>query len=708
MRFAKILLNALVASMAFNVAAKVSAKKPASLPNPLLAPWTGPYGGVPPFDKVQVSLFKEALEEGMNQGRLEIEAIANNPLPADFENTIAAMERSGETLMRVANIFYVWSGSLSTPEVKAVETEMAPLLAAYDDEIMMNEKLFARIDTVYKSKEFSKLGSEQKRLVELTRIRFISQGAQLSTEQKARVAQINQKLSALSTQFGQNLLNEEEDYFVIDNIKDLEGTPKGIISSAAAEAKRLGLKSKWVIANTRSSMEPFLAACPNRALREKAFRKWSLRGDNNNQNDNNKIVSETLKLRAERSKILGFKSYSHWRLANSMAKKPEAAMELMMKVWKPAVAQVSKDIAAMQALINKEKEPFKLEPWDYRFYAEKVRKANYDLDLDLVKPYLQLENIRKAMFWAAGEIFGYTFAQVRDVSVFHPTMTVYQVFDSAKNPIGLWYFDPFMRPGKRSGAWMTSYRDQHKMDGKDIKTIVSNNSNFVQGKAGEPTLISWTDAVTMFHEFGHALHGLSSRVTYPTLSGTNVFRDYVEFPSQVNEKWFPTPQVLAFMKNAKGEALPQSLIEKIEKAKFFNQGFDTVEFLASAIVDMKLHLVGEGDIDPRAFEKKTLSEIGMPQEIIMRHRIPHFAHLFTGEGYASGYYGYLWAQVLDNDAFEAFTETGDPYNKAVAKKLYDYIFSKGNTIDPSEAYRLFRGRDAKVDALLRARGFPLN
>lgn len=687
----------------FEVAAK---NKTQTRPNPLVLPWSGPYGGLPPFDKVKVSLFKEALEQGMAEGRRNIEVIANNPQSPDFENTIAALERAGEMLGRVMPIFEIWNGSLSSDEVKAVEKEMAPRIAAYGDEVVMNEKLFARIDAVYRSPNLAQLNAEQRRLVELFHIDFVSKGARLSAPLKAEVAQINQRLSVLSTEFGQNLLAEEADPFVIDDLKDLKGTPQNIIDEAALAAKQINLKSKWVVPNTRSSMEPFLAACPNRALREKAFRKWSSRGDNGNAHDNNKIVSEILKLRAQRSKILGFKTYADWHLSNTMAKKPSAALDLMMKVWKPAVAQVKKDVAEMQALIDAEKGGFKLEPWDYRFYAEKVRKAKFALDLEEVKPYLQLENVREAMFWVAGEIFGYHFDRVKNAAVFHPTMSVYRVTDAAKKVIGLWYFDPYMRVGKRSGAWMTSYRDQQQMDGKDVKAIVSNNSNFVQGKAGEPTTISWTDAVTMFHEFGHALHGLSSRVTYPTLSGTNVFRDYVEFPSQVNEKWFPTSQVMAFMKNKNGEVLPRSLVEKIGKAKFFNQGFDTVEFLASAIVDMKLHMAGDDTIDPRDFEKKTLAALGMPREIIMRHRIPHFGHLFVDEGYAAGYYGYLWAQVLDNDAFEAFTETGDPYNKEVAKKLYEYIFSKGNTIDPAEAFRLFRGRDAKVDALLRARGFP--
>jgi peptidyl-dipeptidase Dcp len=387
-----------------------------------------------------------------------------------------------------------------------------------------------------------------------------------------------------------------------------------------------------------------------------------------------------------------------------MAKKPQATMDLMLKVWKPAVAQVHKDVAEMQRIIDAEHGGFKLAPWDYRYYAEKLRKAKYDLDFNEVKPYLQLEHIREAMFWTAGQIYGFQFAKVEGVPVYHDGMSVYQVLARDGSPVGLWYFDPYARAGKNSGAWMNAYRAQQKLDGP-ITTIVSNNANFIEGKPGEPVLISWDDAVTMFHEFGHAIHGLNSDVTYPSLSGTRTARDFVEFPSQVNENWLPTPEVLRFLVNQKGEPLPAKLIAKIEKAKTFNEGFKTTEFLASAIVDMKLHLAGDSVTDMRAFEKKTLDDLGMPQEIVMRHRIPQFGHIFSGEGYAAGYYGYLWAEVLDHDAFEAFTEAGGPYDPQVAKRLHDTIMSVGNTVDPAEAFRNFRGRDPSPDALLRARGF---
>jgi peptidyl-dipeptidase Dcp len=389
-----------------------------------------------------------------------------------------------------------------------------------------------------------------------------------------------------------------------------------------------------------------------------------------------------------------------------MAKDPQATMDLMMKVWKPGVDQVKKEVADMQAIVDAEKGKFKIQPWDYRYYAEKVRKTKYDFDFDLVKPYLQLKNIQEAMFLAANKLFGFKFKEVKNIPVFHKTMTVYEVSRGGK-VVGLWYFDPYARADKRSGAWMSAYREQHRLDGKSVKTLVSNNSNFIPGKPGDPVLLSWDDATTMFHEFGHALHGLSSDVTYPSISGTNTVRDFVEFPSQVNENFLTTPEVLKILKNKEGKTLPADLVAKIENTKTFNEGFQTVEFLASALVDMKLHLAGDQTIDPRKFEKETLKELGMPSEIVMRHRIPQFNHLFTSESYAAGYYSYLWAQVLDNDAFEAFTEAGNPYDKKVSKKLYEFIFSKGNTMDPAEAYRKFRGRDPEANALLRARGFPV-
>jgi peptidyl-dipeptidase Dcp len=675
--------------------------------NTLLQEWSGNYGGVPAVDKVSIAEFLPAVDDGIRQSRLAVEQITKNPEPPTFANTLVAYEKSGKVLAQVMPVVNIWRGNLNGPEFQKIEPEINTKMAALRDEELQNVELFKRIDAVYSSSEFKKLTPEQQRLTWYHRNRMILNGVKLTEAEKKRTKEINQRLAGLYTSFTQNQLADEENLFlVIDKEADLDGLTKEQIDSAAAEAQRRGLKGQWVIANTRSSMEPFLTLAKNRALREKAFRIWTSRGDNGGKTDNNKIVTEILKLRQERSKLLGYPTFAHWNLADSMAKDPKAAMDLMLKAWSGAVAKVKTDVATMQKVVDKENGGFKIQPWDYRFYAEKVRKEKYDFDMEAVKAYLQLENVRKAMFWAAGELYGFSFVQVNDVPVFHSDVTVYEVLDRSKKHVGLWYFDPYARTGKSSGAWMDSLRDQQRID-KSVHPIVSNNSNFIKGKAGEPTYISWDDANTMFHEFGHALHGLNSNVTYPSLSGTNTARDFVELPSQVNEHWLKTPQVLRLLTNVKGEPMPQSLIEKLKKASTFDAGFATTEFLASGIVDMKLHLDTSDNIDPREFEKKALKELNMPSEIVMRHRIPAFSHLFSSEGYAAGYYGYLWAQVLDQDAYEAFVEAGNPYDRATADRLHKYIMSVGNTIDPEKAYRNFRGRDASVKAYLKSRGFPL-
>ncbi|MEO8505910.1 MAG: M3 family metallopeptidase, partial [Acidobacteriota bacterium] len=491
---------------------------------------------------------------------------------------------------------------------------------------------------------------------------------------------------------------------------DLAGLPAPMRAAAAAAAESRGKKGRWAILNTRSSMEPFLTYSDRRDLREKVWRTYYSRGDNGGAHDNNAIIGEILELRAERAKLLGYETHAHWRLENQMAKTPERAMALMESVWKPAVARVHEEVADMQTLANSEpSQHLTIEPWDYRYYAEKVRKAKYDLDQNAVMPYLQLEKLREGLFYVAGELFGMHFKQVTDVPVVHPDIRVWRVTDAAGKQIGLWFFDPYARPGKQSGAWMNAYRNQERFDG-EVTTIVSNNANFVKGKPGEPILISWDDATTLFHEFGHALHGLASSVNYPSVSGTNVARDYVEFPSQLLEHWLTTPQVLnKFALNVKtGKPIPQALVDRIEKASKFNQGFATVEYLAGALVDMKLHLAATPDkpIDPDAFERQALAELGMPKEIVMRHRTPQFGHIFSGDGYSAGYYSYLWSDTLSADAWEAFQEAGGAYDKAVAKRLYDHVFSIGNTVDPADAYRAFRGHDPGTDALMRKRGFP--
>jgi peptidyl-dipeptidase Dcp len=678
--------------------------------NPLLAVWTGPYNGIPPFDQVQVSDFKPALETAMSEKLMEIDKIAKTSSPPTFENTIAAMEAAGRTLNRVQTIYSIWSSTMSTKDFQEVETEMEPRLAALSDKITQNQPLFKRIEAVYKSPAKSKLTPEQQRLTWRYYTNFVRAGAKLNTTAKARMSEINQQLAGLFTRFNQNLLADESEQFItLKSESELDGLPASFAASAAQAATGKNLQNAWVISNTRSSIEPFLTYANNRALREKAWSMFVNRGDNGDGHDNNKIITEILKLRAERAKLLGYPTHAHWRLEDAMAKTPERAMELLKAVWKPAVARVKEEVADMQQLADKEGANIKIEPWDYRYYAEKVRKQKFDLDQNEVKQYLQLDKLREGMFWVAGELFNFNFTPVTNVPVYHPDVKVWEVKDKTSGAhVGLWYFDPYARTGKQSGAWMNAYRDQEKFQ-RPITTIVSNNSNFVKGQPGEPVLISWIDATTLFHEFGHALHGLSSNVNYPMLAGTNVPRDYVEFPSQLLEHWLSTPEVLQkfALHYQTNQPIPNALVERIEKASTFNEGFSTIEYLASALVDMKLHLAGAEKIDPDAFEKKTLDELGMPKEIVMRHRTPQFGHIFSGDGYSAGYYSYLWSDVITADAYEAFVEGGGPYSKEVAARLRKNIFTAGNTIDPVEGYRAFRGRDPQINALMRKRGFPM-
>ena len=649
----------------------------------LLAPWKGPYGGVPPFDKVEVAAFKPALDAAMAENLAEVEKIANNTAAPTFANTIEALERAGDAYERVGTIYSIYTGTMSTPELRAIEREMAPKQAAFRDRITQNAALFKRIKAVYDSPAKAKLTPEQQRLTWLYYTNFVRAGAMLDDAAKARVAAINQELAKLFTAFNQNLLADESKEY-----KAADGT---------------------VIKNTRSSVDPFLTYSDNRADREKVWKMFINRGDNGDEHDNNGIIPQILKLRAERAKLLGFPTHAHYRLDNAMAKTPERAMALMEAVWKPAVARVHEEVADMQALANKRGDNITIEPWDYRYYMEKVRADKYALDQAEVKEYLQLDKLREAMFWAAGEVHGFAFKPVTNVPTYHPDVKVWEVTDKKTGKhIGLWYFDPYAREGKRSGAWMNSYRSQQLLDGP-ITTIVSNNSNFVKPKDGEPLLISWDDASTMFHEFGHALHGLSSHVTYPSLSGTSVARDYVEFPSQLNEHWLLTPEVLQrFALHYKtGKPIPQELVDKIRKSSTFNQGFATTEYLSSALVDMKLHLAGDKDIDPDKFERETLAELGMPKELVMRHRTPQFQHVFSSDGYSAGYYSYLWSDVLTADAFGAFTDAGGPHDPKVAARLH-HLLSLGNTVDPAEAYREFRGHDPDPKALMKKRGFPVN
>lgn len=676
--------------------------------NAFLNNWNGSYGGVPAFADYKLQDLKPAIEAAIEDKLKEINSIASNPKPATFENTIVALEKTGKKLSQIKAVFDIYGSNLSSPEFAPIESDVTPKFSELSNKVYQNNKLFTRIAKVYSGGE--KLTSEQKRLVWYYYSNFVREGAKADTMSKKRIAQINQELAGLFTKFSQNQLADESNYYLeLKTEADFDGLPAELKNAAISEAKERKLDVMGCIANTRSSIEPFLTFSNRRDLREKAFQIFVSRGDNANSNNNNVTVVKILKLRAEKAKLLGFKTFADWSLSNTMAQKPEKTLDLMMSVWKPAVEKVHQDVAEMQKIVDGEAGGFKIEPWDYRYYAEKVRKAKYDLDENDVKPYLQLEKLREGMFWVAGELFHLSFKQVYNVPVYHPDVRVFEVsnIDSGK-VVGVWYFDPYARAGKRSGAWMSAYREQSRVNG-DVITIVSNNCNFIKGKEGAPILISWEDASTLFHEFGHALHGLNSNVIYPSLSGTNTPRDYVEFPSQILERWLATPEVLNqfALHYQTGIPMPMLLVDRIKMAGSFNEGFSTVETIASSLVDMKLHLLENPDIDPKEYEKNTLEKLNMPHEIVMRHRIPQFGHIFSGDEYAAGYYGYLWADVISADATEAFTEGKGMYDKEVSKRLYDNVFSIGNTIDPEIAYKKFRGREANSDALMRARNFPV-
>jgi peptidyl-dipeptidase Dcp len=678
--------------------------------NILLQEWEGPYGGVPAFDKMKVEDVKEALEKGMELSLDEIDVIATNKEAPTFENTIVAMERSGKVLDRVFAYYGILSSNESSPEFREVQKEMAPKLSEYSSKISQNEALFKRIKAVYEASKENPLEADQQRVVDLVYKRFEMNGAELDAAKKERYAAINKELSGIYTTFSNNILHDEENYITYLNKDQLSGLSEGFIKSAAKIATDNGHEGEYAITNTRSSMDPFLTYSNERELRKKVWTNYYSRGDNNDEYDNKELIAKILKLRRERVELLGYKNYAEWRLQDRMAKNPENAMALMNAVWPASIARVAEEVADMQAVADANGDKITIEPWDYRYYAEKVRKKKYDLNSEEVKQYLQLDKLTQALFFTAGELFDYDFKPVPDgtVPVFNEDVKVWEVTDKASGEhIGLWYLDPYARIGKRSGAWATTYRSHTTFDGKE-SVLGSNNSNFVKPAPGEPVLVSWDDATTFFHEFGHALHFFSSNVKYPTLNGG--VRDYTEFQSQLLERWLSTDEVInKFLVHYKtGESIPKELVKKIKKASTFNQGFATTEYLASAIMDMKLHLADPTNIDIDSFEKATLTELHMPKELVMRHRTPQFGHVFSGEGYATAYYGYMWADVLTADASEAFAAAPDGfYDDALAEKLVKYLFVPRNSVDPAEAYRQFRGRDAKIDALMRDRGFPV-
>jgi peptidyl-dipeptidase Dcp len=673
--------------------------------NPLLLAWQTPCE-TPPFDQIRPEHFLPAFEQAFVDHSAEIDAITHDPAVPDFANTITALERSGKLLAKVSAVFYDLVSAHSNPEILAIDKEISPRLARHWNPIMMNAVLFGRIAMLHENRKSSGLTPEQLRLLERTYTNFHRAGAGLSEEAKARMAEINERLAQLGTSFSHHLLADEQDWVLELTEADLAGLPDSFIAAAKAAAEERKLAGKAVVTLSRSSVEPFLKSADRRDLREKVYRAFVARGDNGNANDNNETIVEVLALREESAKLLGYPTFAAYRLEDSMAKTPEAVRGLLERVWKPARAKALADRDELQALIAEEGGNFQLAPWDWRYYAEKLRQAKANFDDAAIKPYLALDNMIEAAFDCATRLFGVTFAERKDIPVWHPDVRVWEVRDRDGHHKALFYGDYFARPSKRSGAWMTSLRDQQKLDGA-IAPLILNVCNFSKGADGAPSLLSPDDARTLFHEFGHGLHGMLSNVTYPSLAGTSVFTDFVELPSQLYEHWQERPEVLRrFARHFEtGEPLPQDLLNRFLSARKFNQGFATVEFISSALIDLEFHTQpASASRDVRAFERAELDKIGMPEEIAMRHRPQQFGHVFSGGYYAAGYYSYMWSEVMDADAFGAFEEAGNIFDPAVAKRLHDDIYSTGGSVDPEAAYVAFRGRDPEPDALLRRRG----
>lgn len=674
----------------------------ADIDNPLLDPWTTPFG-LPPFGTIEPAHYSPAFDRALAAHTDEIAAIADHAAAPTFANTVEAMERGGQALKRVSSVFFNLAGSHTNDALQAIEREMAPRLARHRSAIFMNEALYRRVADLFARRTELGLSSEQARVLDRYHTIFVRAGAQLSPDDKQRLAQIVERLATLGTQFSQNILADEKGYtLVLEGEEDLLGLPAFLREAAAQAAAERGSPGTFVITLGRSSIEPFLQFSARRDLREKAFAAWINRGDTGGATDNKAIIAEIIGLRAERARLLGYETFAHYKLEDTMAKTPEAALDLLRQVWAPARARAGRERDAMQALIHEEGGNFELEAWDWRLYAEKIRKRDYDLDEAEIKPYLQLDRIIEAAFDTAHRLFGLTFAAIADAPRYHPDIRVFEV-RRGDEPVGLFIGDYFARSSKRSGAWMSAFRSQEKLTG-EIRPIIVNVMNFSKA---EPALLSFDDARTLFHEFGHALHGLLSDVTYPLIAGTSVSTDFVELPSQLYEHWLEQPEMLRryAVHYKTGESMPEALLRRVLGARTFNQGFATVEYTSSALVDMDLHLLRCAEnFDVAAFEREMLAKIGMPREIVMRHRTPHFSHIFSGDGYSSGYYSYLWSEVLDADAFDAFREAGDLFDRETARKLHDFIYAAGNRREPAEAYKSFRRRMPSIDALLLKRG----
>ncbi len=683
-----------------------AAKSQTAGANPLLSDWTTRFA-VPPFAKIKPAHFLPAFDKALAAHDREIARIADAKSSPTFANTIAALEKSGRLLGRISRVFYNLSGSHTNPDLQAIERTIAPRLAKHGTAIALNPELFRRVDALFKKRDKLKLDDEQRRVLERSHRGFIRAGAGLNAKAKVRMAEINQRLATLGTTFSQNILADEQSWrLVLDGATDLAGLPAFVRTAAARTAADLALPGKHVITLSRSSIEPFLQFSTRRDLRETAFKAWTKRGENSGATDNRAIAAETIALRAERARLLGFKTFADFRLDDAMAKTPDQVRTLLDEVWTAAVPKAERERERLEEFARKEGQNIRIEAWDWRHYAEKVRKAEFDLDEAQIKPFLQLDHMISAAFATAGHLFGLTFKERSDLPRYHPDVRTWEVLDAKSRHIGVFIGDYFARPSKRSGAWMSAFRGQQRLTA-DERPIIVNVMNFAPGADGEPSLLSFDDARTLFHEFGHALHGLLSDVTYPSIAGTAVATDFVELPSQLYEHWLSTPEVLTrFAQHYKtGKPIPASLMKRLEAARTFNQGFATVEYVSSALADLELHsLADPGTLDVTQFEADLLRKRGMPRAIVMRHRLPHFAHIFSGGGYASGYYSYMWSEVMDADAFDAFTEAGNVFDPPTAQRLKEFVYSAGNRRDPAEAYVAFRGRMPTTKAMLKKRG----
>jgi peptidyl-dipeptidase Dcp len=676
------------------------------LQNPFFDDWTGPFGA-PPFGRIAPEHFGPAFDRAFAAHDSEVAAIATNPAPPSFDNTIAALELSGRLLGRVTDVFRALAGAHTNPALLQTERDIAPRRARHWDGILHDAALFGRIEALHAARERLGLTAEQQRVLERYNLDFKRAGAALGASAKARLGAINERLASLGTTFSQNVLADEQAYaLVLEGEADLAGLPDYVRAAARAAAQERGLAQGHVVTLSRSSVEAFLQYSARRDLREKAFRAWIARGDGGGSTDNKAIIAEMVALRAERSALLGYETFAHYRLDDAMAKTPAAVRGLLDRVWAPARQRALADRDDLAALAQAQGGNFEFAAWDWRYYAEKLRKLRCDVDEASIKPYLQLDRIIEAAFYTAGKLFGLRFERRTDVPVWHPDVQVWDVHGADGRHRGLFFGDYFARGSKRSGAWMTTLRDQEKLAG-DIRPLVVNVMNFSKAPDRQPTLLSFDDARTLFHEFGHALHALLSDVTYPTISGTSVQTDFVELPSQLYEHWLERPEILRrfALHYHTGVPMPDDLMQRLIAARTFNQGFATVEYVASALVDLDLHLLGKPEgFDVAAFEQTALGRIGMPAEIVMRHRPTHFAHVFSGGGYASAYYSYMWSEVLDADAFAAFEEAQDIFHPPTAKRLHDHIYAAGGSRDPAALYESFRGRLPTPDALLRRRG----